>query len=93
MAKSSSVELSPLLALLALSQRHIQNVVHFPFLTQLWLWTWGRGAEELVASSMCMLAKEGINLRVSKWLYNDCRCGRRLAESPETAASPLAARR
>ena len=35
MAKSSSVELSPQLALLALSQRHIQNVVHFPFLTQL----------------------------------------------------------
>ena len=49
MEKSSSVELSPQLALLALSQRHIQNVVHFPFLT---LWTWGRGAEELVASSM-----------------------------------------
>ena len=36
MAKSSSVELSPQLALLALSQRYIQNVVHFPFLTQ---WT------------------------------------------------------
>ena len=94
MAKSSSVELSPQLALLALSQRHIQKRSGFSVFNSASC-SCGLGAgelrssllaaEELVASSMRTLAKEGINLRISK-LYNDCRCGRiRLAKSPETA--------